>query len=157
MEPHASTDVAVRNIQIGARQSTSEIHYLWPSHLWHYTRMIMITVACKALKSGWVQGDGTPPAGSRGRGWGRSPQKPDIFEQFADVKCFSMQVCCRVCPPSPPIPQKFLRICANPMTQHGRGRVGIHAHPTRGYAAGWWWWRQRRWRRRRRWWLIINT
>jgi len=55
-------------------------------------------------------------------------KKPDIYKQFAGVKCFSMQVCCRVRPQSPPTGtpavQKNLRICANLMTRHGWGRVG---------------------------------
>ena len=31
---------------------------------------------------------------------GRRPQKPDIYRQFAAVKCFSTQVCCRIRSPS---------------------------------------------------------
>ena len=49
----------------------------------------------QALKPGWAQGVwGTevPPVGSRGGApvevWGRSLQKPDIYKQFAAVKCF---------------------------------------------------------------------
>ena len=57
---------------------------------------------------------------------GRSPQMPDIYRQFAAVKRFSMQVCCQVHPPSPNPSQKTIQICANPMTQHGLGRVGAH-------------------------------
>jgi len=61
------------------------------------------------------------------------PKPPEAryigYKQFAAVKCFSTQVCCRVRPPSP-IPQKTLCICANPMTQHGRGRVGTSPCPS---------------------------
>jgi len=58
-----------------------------------------------------------------------------IYRQFAAVKCFSTQVCCRLCPPSPLPTQKLLRICTNPMTQHGRGRVDMCSPmPTHGYA-----------------------
>ena len=57
-------------------------------------------------------GDGSPVAGSRGS---------DIYKQFAVDRCFSTTVCCR--DPSPVHPQKTLRICANPMTQHGQGRA----------------------------------
>jgi len=53
------------------------------------------------------------PAGSRGI------PRSVIYRQFADVKCFSMQVCYRVRPPSSHTP-KTLLICANPMTQNGR-------------------------------------
>jgi len=49
----------------------------------------------QGLEVGWAQGglgDGSPPAGSRGRApvgvwaWGRSPQKPDIHMQSAADK-----------------------------------------------------------------------
>jgi len=43
------------------------------------------------------------PSGVQGEAlvevWGQSTQKPDIYKQFAAVKCFSAQACCRVCPP----------------------------------------------------------
>ena len=48
-----------------------------------------------------------------------------------------MHVCCRVRPPSSLTPKNSLQICANPMTRHGRCRVGKGGHvPTRGYATG---------------------
>jgi len=56
-------------------------------------------------------GDGSPPARSRGGApvgfWERSLQKADIYSQFAAVKCFSTQVCCRVRPPSLLPPKNF--------------------------------------------------
>jgi len=55
----------------------------------------------------WSQG-GASPSGVQGRNPVGSGAKPPearyIYGQFAAVKCFSMQVCCRVCPPSPPTP-----------------------------------------------------
>jgi len=60
----------------------------------------------------------TGSLGSRG-----GPRWGSVYIQFAAVKCFSTQICCRVRPPSPLLPHpKTLRICANPITQHGRGR-----------------------------------
>ena len=64
----------------------------------------------QALKSGWAHGDLGEGKEVPQRGEGRSPggnrlQKPDIYRQFAVVKCFSTQVCCRVSPPSP-LPSK---------------------------------------------------
>ena len=57
--------------------------------------------------------------------WGFCLQKRDKYKQFAAVKCFSTQVCCQVYPSSPlHLSPKKLLICANPMTRHGRGRVG---------------------------------
>jgi len=63
---------------------------------------------CQALKSGWALSTGD--LGDRftqrrpGEVWGQSLQKPDIYREFAAVKCFSVHVCCRVHPPSPPYP-----------------------------------------------------
>ena len=90
----------------------------------------------QALKSWWAQGVWGTVIPQRGLG--RSRQKPDMYKQFAAaVKCFSTQVCCRVRPPSPYLlPSKKLRICANPMNQHGGGWVGTYpcTHvPTRAH------------------------
>jgi len=67
--------------------------------------------------------------------WGSGGEKPDIYRQFAAVKCFPTQVCCWVCPPSPLTP-KSLQICANPKTQHGRGRVAGWARGRVGTCCG---------------------
>ena len=57
---------------------------------------------------------------------GRRPQKPDIYKQFAAVKCFSIRrfVAESVLHPCPPPYEKNSWDLTNPMTQHGRGRVG---------------------------------
>ena len=61
-----------------------------------------------------------------GGGLGANRQKPDIYKQFAAVKCFSTQVFAESVLHLPLYPpKKANRICANPMTQHCRGR----AHP----------------------------
>ena len=76
-------------------------------------------------------GNGNPAGSSGGvsMGVGAKPQKPKIYKQFAAVKCFSTQNCCRVHPPSPlSLKKPYGSADANPMTQHVR--------PTRGYATG---------------------
>jgi len=54
--------------------------------------------------------DRSPPAGSRAdpRSHAKTPEAPYIYKEFAAVKCFSTQVCCRVRLTSPPtlLPQK---------------------------------------------------
>jgi len=80
----------------------------------------------KALKSGWTHEvwGRKSLSGSRGGApvevWG---QEIRYIQSLQLSKWFSTQVCCRVRPPSSP-PPKTLRICANPMTQHDRGRMG---------------------------------
>jgi len=89
-------------------------------------------------------GDGSPPTGSRGIApvmgvWGRSSHKPDIYRQFAAVKCFSSHVCCRVRPPSPlPSSQKNssdLRESHDP-TRPGQDGHGTRAHLWLRYCTG---------------------
>ena len=101
---------------------------------------ILLYWRSQALKSEWIQ-EIWSPAGSRGGATvgvkGRSFQKPDIYRQFAVVKCFSTQVCCRVRPPSPirptsphpPPPQKKtsdLYISHGPTRSKHGGHVRAH-------------------------------
>ena len=55
-------------------------------------------------------GDGSPQRGPEAEPrWWYGEKPPEArYIQFAAVKCFSTQVCCRVCPPCPcmPPPQK---------------------------------------------------
>jgi len=99
----------------------------------------------QVLKSGWAQGvcgtevpqwgPGAEPRWESGGDWAKPPEARCI-QTVCSVKCSSTQVCCRVRPPSS-LSQKTLRICTNPMTQHGRRRVGTcPLVPTRGYATG---------------------
>jgi len=65
----------------------------------------LIVVIISGIARLWSQGGHMgSPSGVQEQtpmGLGQSPQKPGIHREFAAVKCFSTQVCCRVCPPSP--------------------------------------------------------
>ena len=59
---------------------------------------------------------------------GRSPQKPDIYRQFAALKRFSPQVCCRVRPPFPlPLlpPKKLFGSARHSMYYYTSPTVGL--------------------------------
>jgi len=86
----------------------------------------------QALKSGRAQGICGVQGRSPGRGLGQSPQKPDKYRQLAAGKCFSAQVCCKVCPHlHRNLPPKCLDLCKS----HDLTRPGKCWHvPTRGYA-----------------------
>ena len=59
---------------------------------------------------------------SPGGVWGRSPQKPYIYtNNFQLSNAFLRRFVAESILHLPLSPQKTLRICANPMTQHGRG------------------------------------
>jgi len=95
----------------------------------------------QALKSGWAQGVwGTEVPGRRSMSgapvgvWRRRPQKPDIYRQFAAVKCFSTPVCCRVRPPFPLPPKNSSDLHEYHDPPSRPGRVGTcPLLPTRGY------------------------
>ena len=87
------------------------------------------------MRSGGQKSPSGVQGWSPGRGLGAKPQKLDIYKQFAAVKCFSMQVCCRVRPPSPLPPQ---RNSLDPHESHDPTRSGQAGNvPTCGYATGW--------------------
>jgi len=79
----------------------------------------------QALKSGWAQRVWGPQRGPRAEP--RSGAEPPEARYIQTVCSCQMLFYAGLLPspPSiPPVPPKKLRICANPMTQHGRGRVG---------------------------------
>jgi len=79
----------------------------------------------QALKSGWASPAGSI-AGPPVEVWGRSPQKPDIYKHFSAVDQMLFYAGLLSSPSSiAPTPKK-LRICMNPMTQHGHGRARAH-------------------------------
>ena len=71
---------------------------------------------------------------SLGGVWERSSQKPDVYKQFAAVKCFTTQVCCRVCSPSLSTPKKLYSSDLHESHDPARPRQGGHV-PTRGLRA----------------------
>jgi len=88
----------------------------------------------QALKSGrWDRA--LMPGRNPGGGLGRRPQKPDIYREFVAVKWFFTQVCCRVPPPSPPLPRKKFFGSARILWPNMTG-IGWVFMPTRGYATG---------------------
>jgi len=102
---------------------------------WNYSYIIQVpwftTMSCigqwrsQILKSGWAQAAGgrKSPSGVQGRSPGRGPgaKRPDIYREFAaNVFLRRFVAECVLCLPYPP----KNRICPNPMTRHGRGRVG---------------------------------
>jgi len=97
----------------------------------------------QALKSGWAQGvwRRKSPSGVQGPspdgGLGVKPPEDRYIKQFASVKCFSTQVCCRVRSPSPPLPPSTPKKTSDLRESHDLTRPGQGGHvPTRGYATG---------------------
>jgi len=75
----------------------------------------------QALKSGWARGLGievqVPVRGPGAEpGWGSGAQKPDIYKQFAAVKCFLRRFVAESVLYPPYLSPKTRQICANPMT-----------------------------------------
>jgi len=114
------------------------------------TVIIVLLLYCcqwrsQSLKSGWAQEVWGTEVSQRGPGaesrWGSAGEAPrsQIYTNYLQLsnvflRRFVAESVLHL-PLHSPSPQKTIRICVNPMTQHGRDRVGTCSPvPTRGYA-----------------------